>query len=67
MHVVGNIEVRIIGSVRAFCVGAPVEDAELAAEVLKFRLPGIFPVVLAIYFIFKNFLNVPIDFGMFSI
>ena len=24
-------------------------------------------VVLAIYFIFKNFLNVPIDFGMFSI
>ena len=24
-------------------------------------------VVLAIYFVFKNFLNVPIDFGMFSI
>ena len=45
VHVIGYIEVRIIGSVRAFCVGAPVEDAKLAAEVLKFRLPGIFPVV----------------------
>ena len=24
-------------------------------------------VILAIYFVFKSFLNVPIDFGMFSI
>ena len=24
-------------------------------------------VILVIYFVFKNFLNVPIDFGMFSI
>ena len=45
MHVIGYIEVRVITPVRAFRVGTPVEDPELAAEIFKLRLPGVFPVV----------------------
>ena len=45
VHVIGYIEVRVITPVRAFRVGAPVEDSELAAEIFKLRLPGVFPVV----------------------
>ena len=45
VHVIGYIEVRIVGPVRVLCVGAPVEDSELAAEVFKLRLPGVFPVI----------------------